>query len=198
MLKRVIPAAIALALVSGACAAQTEGLKKGFFIGGGINTIDTDTDLPEPDNYFLQLGYGFSENWSAELQYSDSYKDGSFSEESSIYVPELNAVLDVDVDGDVSFKTTSIFLAYRSTGNFYWKAKAGFMDAEATVSASGSTVYEGETIRESSSESASESGWAAGAGLGYSFGSSSIELEYVTSDDKISIDSIALGYNYWF
>lgn len=198
MLKKVIPAALVLALASGSSIAQTEGSKKGFYLGGGINTIDTDSDLPESDNYFVQVGYGFSENWSAELQYSDSYKDGTFTDETSVYVPELNSVLDIVIKGDVSFKVASAFIAYRSSGDFYFKTKAGFMDAEATISGTGSTTFDGETIRESVSESASESGWAAGLGLGYSFGSSAIELEYVTSDDKVSVDSVALGYNYWF
>lgn len=198
MLKKVIPAALMLAFVSGACVAQTEVSKKGFYVGGGFNTVDTDTDLPEPDNYFLQVGYGFSENWSAELQYSDSYKDGSFTEETSVYVPELDTVLDIEIDGDISFKTSAIFLAYRSSGNFYWKSKAGFIDAEMTISGTGTTTFEGETIREGTSESASESGWAAGLGVGYSFGSSAVELEYATSDDKVGVDSISLGFNYWF
>lgn len=198
MFKKVISAAIMFAVGSGACVAQAEVSKKGFYVGGGFNTIDTDSELPEPDNYFLQVGYGFSENWSTELQYSDSYKDGSFSEDASVYVPELDTVLDIVIDGDVSFKTSAIFLAYRSTGDFYWKGKAGFIDAEATIAGTGTTTFEGETIKERTSESASESGWAAGLGLGYSFGSSSIELEYVTSDDKVSIDSISLGFNYWF
>ncbi len=198
MLKKVLPTAMALVLASGVCAAQTEQSKKGFFLGGGINTIDTDSDIPEPDNYFIQAGYGFSENWSVELQYSDSYKDASVSEEFEMYFEEVDDFVDVKAKTDISVQTTAAFLAYRSTGPFYFKAKAGFMDAEITFDTTATVSYEGESASESGSESASESGWAAGAGVGYSFGSSAIELEYLTTDDKIEIDSIALSYNYWF
>lgn len=72
------------------------------------------------------------------------------------------------------------------------------MDLEVTADVDVTAVYEGESFSESASESASESGWAAGAGVGYSFGSSAIELEYLTTDDKVGVDSIALSYNYWF
>lgn len=198
MLKKVLPTAMALVLASGVCAAQTEQSKKGFFLGGGVNTVDTDSDIPEPDNYFVQAGYGFSENWSVELQYSDSYKDGSIDEEFEMYLEEIDDYVDVDAKTDISVKLTSAFVAYRSTGAFYWKAKAGFMDAEVTADVDVTAVYEGESFSESASESASESGWAAGAGVGYSFGSSAIELEYLTTDDKVGVDSIALSYNYWF
>lgn len=198
MLKKVLPTAVALVLASGVCAAQTEQSKLGFFLGGGINTIDTNSDIPEPDNFFVQAGYGFSENWSVELQYSDSYKDGSVNEDFEVYVAEINDYVDTNAKVDLSFQTTSVFVAYRSTGSFYWKAKAGFMDAQATADVKATARYQGQSFTESSSESTSESGWAAGAGVGYSFGSSAIELEYLTTDDKIEIDSIALSYNYWF
>lgn len=198
MLKKIISLTLMSALVSVACVAQADEPKKGFFMGGGINTVDTNSDIPEPDNYFLQLGFGFSENWSAELQYSDSYKDGSFTNEITSFSLEHGSVVDMTVNSDISIEMLSAYIAYRSSGDFYWKAKAGFMDAEINISSTGSATFEGELIRRSVSDSVSESGWAAGAGVGYSFGSSSVELEYVTTDDKIEIDSIALSYNYWF
>lgn len=198
MLKKVVPTAMVLLLASGVCSAQTEQSKKGFFLGGGINTVDTNSDIPEPDNYFVNLGYGFTENWSFELQYSDSYKDGSSNEMFEMYIEEIGDFVDVDAKTDLSVQMTSAFLAYRSTGDFYWKAKAGYMDAKVTADVTATVSFEGESFAESASESASESAWAAGVGFGYSFGSSAIELEYLTTDDKIEIDSIALSYNYWF
>ena len=201
MLKKVLPTAMALVLASGVCAAQTEQSKKGFFLGGGINTIDTDSDIPEPDNYFVQAGYGFSESWSVELQYSDSYKAGNFASELEMLVEDLVGDIDVDIDvskADLTVQTTSVFLAYRSTGAFYWKAKAGYMDLKSELDALATITAGVQNTTESFSESNSESGWAAGAGFGYSFGSSAIELEYLTTDDNVGIDSIALSYNYWF
>jgi opacity protein-like surface antigen len=198
MLKKLLATAVAFGLVSNFATAQTLQPKTGFYLGGGVNTIDTNSDIPEPDNFFVQLGYGLTNTLALELQYSDSYKDGSYKELYSIYVPALNDTLDVQADADISFQTTSLFLAYRTEGAFYWKVKAGFMDAQMTADVLASGVYEGTEYSESGSDSISESGWAAGLGFGYNFGSSSIELEYVTTDDKIEIDSISLGYNYWF
>ncbi len=196
MLKKVLPTAMVLVLASGVCVAQNEQSKKGFFLGGGINTIDTNSEIPEPDNYFIQAGYGFSENWSVELQYSDSYKDGSLREDYEIYIAEINNYVYVDIKADISFQTTAAFLSYRTMEPFYFKAKAGYMDVKVTFDGTTTASYVGGSFNEPRFRA--ESGWAAGAGVGYSFGSSAIELEYLTTDDKIEIDSIALSYNYWF
>lgn len=196
MFKKAIPTAMILLSVSATCVAENEEAKIGFFAGGGINSVKFARDLPDPDNYFLQLGYGFTENWSAELQYSDSYNEGSSSQVMTSFIPETGSMFNINMDLETTHKVLSAFLAYRSSGDFYWKAKAGFMDSDTTFTAHGSTTHEGEVIRKHGSSSWSESGWAAGIGAGYGFASSSIELEYITSDDEI--DSVALGYNYWF
>jgi outer membrane immunogenic protein len=183
-MKKLMVAASISMLASTFAQAQTEQEQSGLYVGAGLTQVKFGDDTPEPDNYLLNIGYNFNSNWAAEFQYTDSYSDADFS-----YVDE-----EIAVSGDMSLSTTAIYGVYRSSGPLYFKAKAGFMDAEAKFNAS---FTEGEnTISGSNSES--ESGWAAGVGAGYRFGAANIELDYIVTDSKIDIDFAAISFNYAF
>jgi hypothetical protein len=184
MKKLMVVASISM-LASAFAQAQTEQEQTGFYVGAGVTQVKLSDGAPEPDNYQLNIGYNFNSNWAAEFQYTDSYSEGDYS-----YMDE-----DDLIEGDLSLSSTAIYGVYRSSGPLYFKAKAGFMDAEASVNER--ITFEGGATM-SGSGSGSESGWAAGIGAGYRFGPASVELEYTTTDSDLDIDFTAISFNYAF
>lgn len=172
-------------LLSGVVQAQTEQGNTGFYLGAGLAHLNPgDDDADAPDNFVLHFGYHFNSNWAAEFQYSDSYKDA----ESSVNFEDFSS------HAESSINTKTFFAVYRSSEPLYFKAKAGFMDAEADYDVTYTSFGESASI----SGSDSENGWAAGVGLGYRFGNLSIELDHTLTDSDLDIDFTVVSFNYAF
>lgn len=196
---------VALGTLASVAVAQDAG-KSGFYVGAGLMNVSGPTSLAEPKNYFFELGYSFNQSYGVEFQYSDSYSETSFDDSFTTFVDApVNGLVDYDGSTDISLQTTALFGTYRTNGNVYFKAKAGFMKRQNTLDLSydyvvttGANAGDSGSISDSD-DSNSENGWAAGLGGGFKFGATSaLELEYVTTQDKIDLDFITLSYKYGF
>lgn len=199
--------AVCLAGISSLAIAQGQSVdRSGWYASGGLAKVSGSDEAPEPTNYILSVGFNFTNSFGVEVQYSDSISDDSVNLDYSI-TESVDGVGIVDYyfdNSDVSLNTAAIFGTYTFGGNLYGKVKAGFMKAEYVSEVNfdfdiRSGQFAGETGSSSVEIEESESGWAAGIGGGYQFNANSaIELEYLTTADKIDVDFIALSYKYSF
>lgn len=180
MKKLIAMGVLGFAIAATAHAEDSANNNSGFYLGGGFASLSSDAPS-DPDNYFIQAGYGFGNGWAAEVSYTDSYSDadlGTFEFEG------------IDINMKLSASALAAYAVYRSSGDLYFKGKLGYIDAEMEVT--------GSAMGESASESASETDFAYGVGGGYSFGAHAFELEYTTTGDDVNWDIITLGYKYQF
>lgn len=84
----------------------------------------------------------------------------------------------------VDIDTIAVYAVYRSTGDMYFKGKAGFISESVTMK----TIY--------GNRSADDSGLSYGIGGGYRFGNLAVEAEYTIIE--ADVDALSLGLNYYF
>lgn len=243
MKKVLVSLGVVGALMSGAVLAQ-EG-KSNLYVGAGYGVVaipDEDgIKFSDANNGFIQLGYKLTENFAIEGQYSKSMKDASTNvslEELDISqlwwdtMLEMNpgmtrsqaqslysyAQMDINMNIEASIETSAIYGVYRSTGNLYFKAKAGYLKEETTITgkataidlfamggigvdnidvslAEGDDGFEefGGGVAESATES--ESGFSAGLGVGYKFSDRFFsELEYTALNDDLDMYSLSINF----
>lgn len=244
MKKTLLSLAVVGVLASGAVAAQEKTSK--FYAGVGFGTVavpeNDEISFSDADNGFIQLGYKLSESFSIEGQYSKSVKDAKavYTEEgidisdvwwSSILsmnpgatLNEIQnafpfAVMDVTVNVDASIETSAIYGVYRSSGDLYFKVKAGYLSEKTTLTispsafdfyaevigndpivfsaAKGDEAFDdfGELPSEKVSEK--ESDFSAGVGVGYKLTNRFFsELEYTRLNDDLDFYSLSINYTF--
>ncbi len=79
---------------------------------------------------------------------------------------------------DVSLDTQALYLAFRTAGPFYFKAKAGYVNEDLKVG----------------NESSSDTGLSYGVGLGLGLGLAQLELELTTIDTDIVFISVGAQF----
>lgn len=83
---------------------------------------------------------------------------------------------EVDTGANVSVDTTAVYLAFRTAGPIYFKAKGGFLQASGDID---------------------ESGASYGMGIGFGIGIAQLELEYTqTSLDPTNIAFVSVGVQF--
>lgn len=137
----------------------------GPYIGAKLGRLDIDiaADVDDPSMTGFIVGYNFG-SWALELERN--------SGEGSVTGPFGGDSIDFDID------TTAAYLAYRSTGDAYFKFKAGWLEEEIEI------PDEDESISES------DTGFSAGIGVGFRGEILRLELEVT----RIEEDAILLGF----
>lgn len=242
MKKALLSLGVVGVLVSGAVAAQEK--TSNFYAGVGFGTVavpeDDEISFSDADNGFIQLGYKLSESFSIEGQYSKSVKDAKavYTEEgidvsgawwdsilsmnpgatlSEIQNFFPSAVMDLSVNVDASIETSAIYGVYRSSGDLYFKVRAGYLSEKTTLTinpsafdfyaevigsdpivfsaAKGDEGFDdfGELPNEKFSEK--ESDFSAGVGVGYKLTNRFFsELEYTMLNDDLDFYSLSINY----
>lgn len=231
-------------LASGAVAAQEKTSKFYAGVGFGIMTIEDGdgSKFSDANNAAIQLGYKISENFAIEGHYSKSTKDAStqltvedvditeaWQEMIRSYNPGLSmgeirdlypfAEASVDINVDAGIETTAIYGVYRSSGNVYFKAKAGYLREKATFAASINALdfyvvssfaapmeftltkddegFKDFDNQELGSMSESDSGFSGGLGLGYNLNHRFFaEVEYTLVEDDVDFYSLSINYTF--
>jgi opacity protein-like surface antigen len=217
-----------------------------FYAGVGFGKVTVPDaegiNFSDANNGFIQLGYKINENFAIEGQYSKSTKDASasyfvegmdVSEEWWDSIVSLNPGVtltdaqswypyveaDIGLGFDATIETTAIYGVYRSVGDLYLKAKAGYLREKSTLTIRANSysltayVPNGDPFRFSSkrgdkdfdaldfdvSEKAteSESGFSGGLGVGYKFTKNLFsELEYTMLNDDLDFYSLSINYQF--
>lgn len=242
MKKMLLVSSLMAAVVSLHAAAQQN--PSPFYVGIGFGKVSVPTveeiKFSDPNNGFIQFGYKINENFAIEGQYSKSIKDASASFEaegidvSDVWwssIVSLNpgvtladaqnmypyVEVDVSLGADVNVETTAIYGVYRSSGDLYVKAKAGYLREKSTLTMRANSydltayVSDGDPFRFSAKRgdnnfdaldlglsekiSESESGFSGGVGVGYKFTASLFsELEYTMLNDDLDFYSLSINY----
>jgi hypothetical protein len=246
MKKVLVSLGVVGALMSGAVLAQ-EG-KSNLYVGAGYGVVaipDEDgIKFSDANNGFIQLGYKLTENFAVEGQYSKSTKDAdaklvvedidvseAWWAELEQYNPSWSAgvaqsifpyaTIDVTTSVKASIETAAIYGVYRSSGDLYFKVKAGYLREDSTLTISPSAfefyapvaenvtpndpvVFSGKKGDDnfdayvgdiSEDVSASESGFSAGLGVGYQFNDRFFsELEYTALNDDLDMYSLSINF----
>jgi len=211
----------------------------GFYMGAGFGVVKLPSDeginFSNPKNGSIDFGYSFSENWALEAQFSQTVSEGTLSVDSAqnitsevraAYMDEgftsaqaiaavKSADLDMTVKLDASVDSYGIYGVYRTSGQLYFKAKAGLLSVKTTIDggATKASVNVVNSANQSTNFSANEMGldlsdfdqsmseteteFSAGIGGGYKFSEKlAAELEYtqLTSD----FDAYTLNVKYSF
>lgn len=231
---------IASAFASTGVVAEEDNSK--FYAGAGFGIVKIPTEegikFSDANNGSIQFGYKVTENIAIEAQYSKSTKDASahYAEEgtdvSDIWwdsVKSMNpdisysqiqswypfALADVAMNFEANIETTGIYVAYRSTGDLYFKLKAGYVSqkAELSVVVDSMDLYvavandnpievtiDGKDVSEfgfagKQSVSERESDFSAGIGAGYKFTKNIFsELEFTRLGDDLDFYSVSINY----
>lgn len=234
-LKSVVLASVAGTFSAGAFAQENSG----FYVGAGFGVVKLPSEdglnFSNPKNGSIDFGYSFSENWAVEAQVSQTVSEGTLSSnETRNITSEFRAALmdegltsaqaiaavksadlDMSVKLDASVDSYGIYGVYRSSGQLYFKAKAGLLSVKTTIDggASKAAVNVVNSANQSTNLSANDMGFdlsdfdqsmsetetefSAGIGGGYKFSEKlAAELEYtqLTSD----FDSYTLSVKYSF
>ena len=221
-----------------------------LYVGAGYGVIpgvepeqEDYIELSDANNGFIQLGYKISENFSIEGQYSKSTKEASenvffgdmrvnrISWDEIIQMnPAWNAAMaqsaypyafmDLALTFDVNVETTAIYGVYRSSGDLFFKVKAGYLREKSTLKikpksfdlyayderhnkiamasvAKGEKYFDAFAGRMDQKFSESESAFSAGLGAGYQFTARLFsELEYTMLNDDLNFYSLSINYSF--
>lgn len=142
-------------------------------IKGGTMMVSP-SEFEDANSFGLVLGYKLFDNPSGSLAV-----EGEFTNSSSEKITILNVTGKWDID------TKAVYLAYRTSGDLYFKGKIGYLDEDVNVNIAGASI------------SGSDSGASYGIGGGWKLGkSSALELEYTIIETDV--DFISLGVNFSF
>jgi hypothetical protein len=230
------------ALLSNVAVAQEDTAK--FYVGAGYGVLtvpnDDETKFSDAHNGSLQFGYVISENFAIEAQYSKSVKTASAKAvvegldisdawwqailplNPGVTLSDLQqwfpfAVADAAMDVEADIETTAIYGVYRSSGDLYVKAKAGYLSAKTKITAtiksadvyvsnpgsepiefttkSGEEIFDDFGLNKAADVSSTESDFSAGLGVGYKFNPSLFsELEYTKLSDEFDFYSLSINY----
>lgn len=138
-----------------------------WYAGLKAGTMDVDASgFKEAGNAALFLGYTL---------YADANGRLAFEGEVSRTISDGDAP-----GGGWDINTLAAYGAYRTAGNVFLKAKAGFLSEDVNVSGTGGSV------------AGSDSGVSFGAGVGVRMGKkAAFEIEYTVVEDDISFVSLA-------
>lgn len=232
-------------LVSSTVLAQ--GGSSNLYVGAGYGVVaisdEDEIKFSDANNGFIQLGYKLTENFAIEGQYSKSTKEADAQlvvedidvSEAWWAVLEQNysgwsaglaqsvfpyAIIDITTSVKASIETAAIYGVYRSSGDLYFKVKAGYLREDSTLTFSPSAfefyapVAENVTPNDpvvfsskkgeddfdafvegfSGDVSASESGFSAGLGVGYKYNERFFsELEYTALNDDLDMYSLSIN-----
>ncbi|RYZ93284.1 MAG: porin family protein [Moraxellaceae bacterium] len=234
--------AILAAFICNSAMAQPE--QHSFYTGIGFGTVKVkaldELKFSDARNGAIQFGYKISENFAIEAQYSTSIKDAKakdaiqtvdFSEAWWKEVIRLNptmslfeaqnlfpyAVADLTVNLNAKIDTTALYGVYRSSGNLYFKIKAGYLREEVKLTGRGQeadvyvAVQNGQPIEVNDTKgsqtfstfgfdkkitiSETDSGFSGGLGAGYKFTEQLFaELEYTRIEADVNFLSASLNY----
>ena len=234
-LMSVVLASVIGTLATGAVAQESSG----FYVGAGFGAVKLPSEeglnFSNPKNGSIDFGYSFSENWAVEARLSQTVSEGSLSanevqdvtselrsaligegfSSSQAIAAVKSATLDMTLKLDASVDSYGIYGVYRSSGQLYFKAKAGLVSVKTTIDGGASKAslnvvdslnksttmsaddigFELDDLNQSMSET--ETKFSAGIGGGYKFSEKlAAELEYtqLTSD----FDTYTLSIKYSF
>jgi hypothetical protein len=125
----------------------------------------------------LVAGYNLTKNYSIELQYTKIDTDTDIVNYCGLSCRQIR--------GDVSVDTYAVYGAYRSNGNIYFTAKAGYLYEEAELSFLNRS-YDTKYGRE----------FTLSLGVGMKIDSFNIEIDYTSLESDIYL--VNLGANYHF
>lgn len=171
LLRKTVSASVFIASLCAAVAVQAE--ENPMYFGIKAGAMDTDVGgFDNANNLGLLLGYDVyrdvSGAFSAEGEYTRTFSKGDVN---------INGA-----QGDWKIETLAAYGAYRTEGDFYLKAKIGYLREKVTVSGVGNTSISG-----------SDSGLSYGAGFGFRLNrKAGLEFEYTIIEDDISF--ISVGY----
>lgn len=171
MNKHLYVSVTALAMSFAASMAAAQQPSSPFYIVPKIAAMDADfSGFDKAFNVGAGVGYDLQSNATGTLSV-----EGEF----------LTTLSDGDIGGGGEWDadTIAVYGAYRTAGNGYLKAKAGFLDQDIKVEAGvARTPITGD-----------ESGFSFGIGAGWRMnGNAGLELEYTAGSDDLNI--ISLGY----
>lgn len=182
----VVSAALAVAIAASAAPALADagyylGVKAGYAKFAANVEIDGADRISARDGagYGLYGGYKFTDNYAIELEYTDIGTDTEM-----VNYCATNPLCD-QIRGDVDVATYAVYGVYRTTGDIYLKARAGYLYEDIEFSFAGNTY-----------DSRYEGGFVASLGGGVRFGAISVEAEYNYLESDI--DFISLGAHYQF
>lgn len=234
-LMSVVLASVVGTFSAGAFAQESSG----FYMGAGFGLVklpsDDDFNFSNPKNGSIDFGYSFSENWAIEAQVSQTVAEGTFSvsdtqditaEMRAAFMSEgftsaqaiaavKSATLGMTVNLDASVDSYGVFGVYRSSGQLYFKAKAGFVSVKTTIDggASKASVNLVNSSNQSTNLSADELGldlsdydqsmsdtetkFSGGIGGGYKFSEKlAAELEYTQLTSDLDSYSVSIKYSF--
>ena len=165
-MKNIVLAAALIAAASTVSAneADREGLYGG--VGVGIMNIDIH-NADRLYNGTLQMGYHFNNNLALELQYTDSLTEGDINYNYGYYRSSVS----------YSVQTLAAYGVYRSSGDVYFKGKAGVLREKVL--------------------SAKDTGVSAGVGVGFRISdSAALEFEATIIEKDINFFSAAINFGF--
>jgi len=146
-----------------------------LYIGLTAGKMMVDLDgLDDANSTGILMGYRFTDELAVE---------GGFTKSSSadITAPGANGTWDID--------TITVFMAYRTPGDVYFKGKIGVINRDISYSTSNGVL--------TTSDAGSESGGSLGVGGGVKFSKTgALELEYSLVDGHVNY--LSLGVNFRF
>lgn len=171
-----------LAALSGTALAENGGA---FYLGvkGGIMMIDDSEEygisFSDPSAAGFMAGYDFGSGLALEFEINSS---GS----ADVLVDNFRV-------GEAEIDTQAIYMAFRSQGTGYFKARIGFLNEDVSVSSDTTCSYYG--LCQSAEES--DSGLSLGLGGGFNFGKmAQIEAEYTLIEEDVSYFSAGINLRF--
>ena len=144
-----------------------------FYLGLKVGSMMVDvSEFEDADSVGLVAGYKIYDNASGSVAI-----EGEYTNSSSADINGIPGKWDID--------TLAVYLAYRSSGDLYFKGKIGYLDEDISASAFGTSI------------SGSDSGLSVGVGGGWKIGTkSALELEYTMIEEDVNF--LSLGVNFSF
>jgi opacity protein-like surface antigen len=224
--------------------AQAHDDQTHFYVGAGFGVVKVKDNegvkFSDANNAALQFGYKINQNFAIEAQYSTSTKDANtkqtvesfdFSDTWWAETIKLNpgmtlaqaqnifpyAIADMALGLDAKIETTALYGVYRSSGDFYFKAKAGYLHEKVKLTGSaqevdvfvavsngqpiqvhdtkGSQTFTNLGFDQKFNESETDSGFSGGLGAGYKFTQQLFaELEYTRIEADLNYLSFSVNY----
>lgn len=143
-----------------------------WYVGMQLGQMRVDlSEFSDTDAVGATLGYKLNDSFAVEGVLMTTGQDGDVTVQG--------------VKGTWSLNTSALYIAYRSSGKFYFKGKAGYLHEWGNISVPGTSF------------SGNDSGGSYGLGVGWRPGDDlTVELEYTRVEQDVSF--IGLGVNFGF